>query len=304
MNPNGSDRKRSLCVIGDPVAHSKSPLLHNTMCAILGFPFEYGYQTVKKDGLEHFLAQAAAQGYAGFNATMPFKELLLPYLDGLDPLAEKLGAVNTVCIRDGKLYGYNTDCPGYIAALRARGFEPAGKRTVVLGGGGAAKAVAVGLCEAGAAVTVVNRTLARAQAVADLCPGAAALPWTALDLRSTCVSPASDPRSTGVSPASDPPLELGNVQLLVNATPLGMEGQGQFQDLDFLQMLPASALVSDLIYHPAPTLLLTRAAELGLETMDGFPLLIHQAILALEHFSGRSIPVEAVLPALEQAVKS
>lgn len=282
MNVTLTNTAKKLCVIGDPVTHSKSPLLHNTMCRLLGLDYLYLCQTVKPDGLADFLAGAKALDYAGFNATMPFKELLLPYLDELDPLAKKLGAVNTICIRDGKLYGYNTDCPGYVAALRQRGFDPAGKRAVLLGAGGAAKAVALGLSEAGALVSVLNRTLDRAQAVAALCPGqAVALPWTADTL-------------TQVLPQAD---------LLVNATSLGMAGQGQFDGFDFLRALSGTALVSDLIYHPAPTRLLQEATALGLETMDGYPLLIHQAILALEHFTGQTIAPGQVLPVLEAAVK-
>lgn len=280
MNVTLTNTAQKLCVIGDPVVHSKSPLLHNTMCRLLGLDYLYLCQTVKPDGLSGFLAGAKALGYAGFNATMPFKELLLPHLDHLDPLAAKLGAVNTVCIQDGKLYGYNTDCPGYVAALRRRGFDPKGKRAVLLGAGGAAKAVALGLSEAGAEVLVANRTPAKAEAVAALCPGR--------------IRPVSWPAA-----GAD---ELAQADLLVNATSLGMAGQGQFEGFDFLELLPETCLVSDLIYHPAPTELLKHAAALGLETMDGFPLLIHQAILALEHFTGQAIPVDAVLPALERAV--
>lgn len=273
---------RTLCVIGDPVSHSKSPLLHNTMCRVLGLDFAYHCQTVKANALADFLTEAKAQGYAGFNATMPFKELLLPYLDSLDPLAEKLGAVNTVCIKDGRLYGYNTDCPGYIAALRERGFDPKGKSVVLLGAGGAAKAVALGLCEAGAAVTVLNRTLEKAQGVANLCPDrAVALPWSGQTLAQI----------------------LPHADLLVNATSLGMAGQGQFSSFDFLGFLPKTCLVSDLIYHPSPTALLEKAGSRGLATMDGLPLLIHQAILALEKFAEVDIRPADVLPVLEEALR-
>lgn len=275
---------RTLCVIGDPVAHSKSPLLHNTMCQVLGLDFTYHAQTVKADALPDFLAQAKEQDYAGFNATMPFKELLLPHLDYLDPLAKKLGAVNTVCIKDSKLYGYNTDCPGYIAALKTWGFDPKGKTAVLLGAGGAAKAVAVGLCEAGARVAVSNRTAEKASPLKALCPDRISiLPWLE-----------QDPTLSGV---------LNTADLLVNATSLGMAGQGQFSSFDFLSTLPSTCLVSDLIYHPSPTALLEAADGLGLETMDGLPLLIHQAILALEHFAEVKIDPAAVLPVLEEALK-
>ena len=279
MNISLTNTAKKLCVIGDPVIHSKSPLIQNAMCQELGLDFIYLCQSVKPEGLSDFLAGAKALGYAGFNATMPFKELLIPYLDELDPLAKKLGAVNTVCIRDGKLYGYNTDCPGYVAALRHGGFDPAGKTVLLLGAGGAAKAVALGLAEAGAAsVSVANRTREKAQAVVDLIPGVGkVIDWDGSSLQEAAAE----------------------CQLLVNATSLGMAGQGEFDDLSFLNALPQGALVSDLIYHPAQTLLLKRAKELGYQTVNGLPLLMHQAILALEYFTGQSIPAQRVVPLLE-----
>lgn len=283
---------KQLYVIGDPVSHSKSPLLHNTMNQLLGLDYVYGCKTVKKDSLEDFLTEIKGSNCAGFNATMPFKELLLPYLDEVEPLAARLGAVNTVCIRDGKLYGYNTDCPGFTAALRRRGFEVAGKRALLLGAGGAAKAVAVGLCAAGAEVLVANRDAGKAKTLAALYPqGIQAISWNE------------------VAPSE----RLSQVELVVNATPVGMDkGDGNSpQNLtdilpklkELLTFLPKTALVSDLIYHPAPTAFLQEAEQLGLAVMDGFPLLIHQAILAFEHFSQHSVPVDRVLPALEAAVR-
>lgn len=274
---------QKLCIIGDPVTHSKSPLLQNAMCQALGLDYVYLCQPVKPEGLADFLAGAKALGYAGFNATMPFKELLIPYLDELDPLAKKLGAVNTVCIRDGKLYGYNTDCPGYIAALLTVGFTPRDKRVLLLGAGGAAKAVAVGLADAGAArVTVANRTRQKAQAVAELIPGQGAVTdWDAEALKE----------------------EAARCDLLVNATSLGMAGQGEFEDLDFLAALPQGALVSDLIYHPAQTELLKRAAELGYTTLNGLPLLMHQASLALQEFAQTRISPAAAIPIMTEALR-
>lgn len=284
MNIELTNTAKKLCIIGDPVVHSKSPLLQNAMCQALGLDYVYLCQPVKPEGLGDFLAGAKALGYAGFNATMPFKELLIPYLDELDPLAKKLGAVNTVCIRQGKLYGYNTDCPGYIAALLTAGFTPRGKRVLLLGAGGAAKAVAVGLADAGAArVTVANRTRSKAEAVAGLIGGqGAVIGWDLDALRS----------------------EAAECDLLVNATSLGMAGQGEFEDLDFLSALPRGAVVSDLIYHPAQTLLLKRAKELGYATLNGLPLLMHQASLALQEFTGSRISPAAVIPVMTDALRS
>ncbi len=273
---------KKLCVIGWPVSHSKSPLIHNTMISALALDYEYLCQPVRPGELAAFLDRAKAEGYAGFNATMPFKEELLPYLDGLDPLAEKLGAVNTVCIKEGKLYGYNTDCPGYIAALRGVGFEPTGKHALLLGAGGAAKAVALGLAEAGATVTVANRTAEIAAAVAALAPSfMSTIPWTAEALARTA----------------------GEADLLVNCTSLGMAGQGEFGDLSFLEALPQGALVSDLIYHPPETALLRAAKALLHPTVNGLPLLMHQAILALEHVTATPLDAAAMAALLEPLLR-
>ncbi len=270
---------QKLCVIGDPVTHSLSPLLHNTLCGELGLPYIYLCQSVTRATLGDFLRGAKALGYAGFNATMPFKELLIPYLDGIDPAAEKLGAVNTVCIKEDKLYGYNTDMPGFVASLRHGGFEPRGRCALVLGAGGAAAAVAAGLGEAGAKVVVANRTVEKAQRVAALANGTAV---------------GFDPDALA--------RETSRAELLVNATSLGMAGQPPFPGLDFLENLSQDALAVDLIYHPAQTAFLERAAQLGHPTMNGLPLLLHQAVLALEHFTGTSIPLKTAIPLLEKTV--
>lgn len=275
---------KKLCIIGDPVTHSKSPLLQNAMCQALGLDYIYLCQPVKPEGLEAFLTAAKTLGYAGFNATMPFKELLIPYLDELDPVSKKLGAVNTVCIKNGKLYGYNTDCPGYVAALLAAYFDPRDKSVLLLGAGGASKAVAVGLADAGAkTVTVANRTREKAETVAGLIPGRGAV---------------TDWSVAALSEAA------GRCDLLVNATSLGMAGQGEFDDLSFLESLPKGALVSDLIYHPAETLFLRRAKALGYQTLNGIPLLVHQAILALEKFTGQRVPPAVAIPVVTDALRS
>ncbi len=270
---------RKLCVIGDPVGHSLSPLLHNTLCQTLALPYIYLCQPVTRETLGDFLQGAKALGYAGFNATMPFKELLIPYLDGIDPAVERLGAVNTVCIKNGKLYGYNTDMPGFVAALRHSGFEPMGRRALILGAGGAAAAVAVGLREAGAKVVVANRTAEKARRVAALADGAA----VGFDIDTLAG-------------------EASQAELLVNATSLGMAGQPSFPDLAFLEDLSQGSWAVDLIYHPARTAFLERAEVLGHPIMNGLPLLLHQAVLALEHFTGTSIPLETAIPLLEQTV--
>ena len=152
---------KKLCVIGDPVLHSKSPLLQNAMLQALGLDYIYLCQPVKAGEAARWLEAAKTAGYAGFNATMPHKEDLLPLMDVLDEDARLYRSVNTVCIKDDKVYGYNTDGQGFLQALLDAGFDPRGRRVVLLGAGGAAKAVALKLAQQRvASVTICNRTLA------------------------------------------------------------------------------------------------------------------------------------------------
>lgn len=275
---------RKLCVIGDPVMHSRSPLIQNAMIGELGLDYIYLCQPVPKGQGGAWLEAAATAGYAGFNATMPFKEELFPLLDEVEPFAQTCGAVNTVCIKDGKYYGYNTDGPGFLMALAHLGVEPRGKRCVLLGAGGAAKAVALALAEAGAErVVICNRNVARAEELCKLVPER--LSAHEFTIKELCK-------------------QLEGADLLVNCTSLGMEGAGtDFEDLSFVEALPDGAAVCDAIYAPPETQLLRVARERGLRTMNGLGMLVGQAVLALEHFAGAPIDRErakaAALKALE-----
>lgn len=260
---------KKLCVIGDPVLHSKSPLIQNTMIRELGLDYVYLCQPVPRGKCKQWLDCAKFAGYAGFNATMPHKEELVPLMDELDADAALIGAVNTVCIRDGKACGYNTDGEGFLRALADESIHPSGKNVLVLGAGGAAKAVCLKLAQVGAEVTVCNRTLEKAAAICALDPA---------HLR-----PAGFDAPTLYKEAQD-------CDLLVNCTSLGMAGTaGQFEDFSFLDGLRLGVPVVDLIYAPAQTELLRQAKQRGHKTVNGFGLLVNQAVLALEHFTGAQI---------------
>ncbi len=272
-----------LQVIGDPVLHSKSPVLHGAMLSALGLDAAYDARVVRRGELPDYLRWARDHGVAGFNATMPHKEDLLPLLDGIDPAARLTGAVNTVCLREGAWVGFNTDGAGALSALgEVLGFDPAGSTVTLLGAGGAAKAVALALAEAGAErVRVCNRTLERA---GELC--------------------ARHPRLT---PAPFDPDTLERLcrgaDLLVNCTSLGMEGcPRQFEGFSFLDALPPHGAVFDLIYHPAETELLAQARRRGLRAMNGLPMLVWQAVLALEHFLNRPLDRGAMAAAASAAL--
>ena len=275
---------KKLCVIGDPVLHSKSPLIQNTMIQALGLDYEYVCQPVKREELPAWLDRVRTEGWAGFNATMPHKEALIPYMDELDEDAKLYGAVNTVCYRNGKLYGFNTDGSGFARALAMCNIPIKGTKFALLGAGGAAKAVTLKLVQQGAGqVTICNRTVEKAAALAAHAPDVLSVTgFSNEELSAACAG----------------------CDVLINCTNLGMAGSPEFETLDFVDALPKGAPVCDLIYHPLKTDLLARAEAQGHPVMNGLPLLIHQAILALEHFTQTKIDAAAMLPLVEHALAS
>jgi len=251
-------------VIGWPVTHSRSPRLHGFWLRELGIDGAYVPLAVPPERLAAALKGLAALGFRGANVTVPHKTDALELCDSLDPAARAIGAVNTVVVgADGTLAGSNTDAMGFLANLRQEsGFSPDGKRTVVLGAGGAARAVAWALADAGAgAVSVVNRTLSRAEALAmDFGGPLTARPWTALAEL------------------------LADADLLVNTTSLGMQGAPPLE-VD-LTPLGAHAVVNDIVYTPLETQLLRQARDRGLTAVDGLGMLLHQAVPGFESWFG------------------
>ena len=276
-----TNETKKLCVIGDPVGHSKSPLIQNTMLQALGLDYIYMAQFVPRGGAEAWLKAAKTAGYAGFNATMPHKLDLVPLMDELDEDARMYGAVNTVALREGRAYGYNTDGRGFYQALLDKDIDPKGRTAVLLGAGGAAKSVALKLAQQGAkAVFVCNRTLEKAE---ELCAHDALgrmrpAEFDAETLKRLCA----------------------RCDLLINCTSLGMTGvNAQYEDVSFLDALPEGVPVCDLIYAPAETLFLREARERDHPTMNGLSMLIWQAVFALEQFTQTSIDGQAMKQVLE-----
>lgn len=269
-----------LQVIGDPVLHSLSPKIHGAMLAELGLEIPYTAHVVRKGGLPEYLVWAKENGVTGFNATMPHKEDLIPLLDELGEDAARFGAVNTVCLRDGKLTGNNTDGEGCLAALKEAGMWPA-KKIVVFGAGGVSKAMALKLAASGAErVWVCNRTVSKAERL--------------------CVLP--NMKAADFDPET---LELlcAQADLVVNGTNLGMEGcPDQFRSFGFLDALHVGAGVFDAIYHPAETGLLARAKAKGLKVCNGLPMLVHQAIFALEYFLDRPLDHERMADVIKSVL--
>ena len=276
--------QKKLCVIGDPVEHSLSPVIHNTILRRAGLPYEYGRVQVKAGDTEAFLRRAIREGYAGFNATMPHKTALVELADELDADAKLYRAVNTVVLREGKIRGCNTDGRGFLQMLAESGISPQGRTVLVLGAGGAARAIVLKLAQSGAArIFVCNRTLSRAEALAEEFPAQiTACPFDQQTLSDCALF-------------SD---------LLINTTPMGMTAVAeQFDSLAFLEQLPGGVPVCDIIYSPPETPLLCRAKELGHPTMNGLGMLIYQAIFALEEFTGTEIDAAAMMPSVKAALR-
>ena len=271
---------KQLYVIGDPVAHSLSPLLHQTMIDQTGAAYRYDVRTVRPEELPAFVRWAKDGGCAGFNVTMPHKEAIRPLLDEVDTTAASCGAVNTVCIREGRAIGHNTDGTGFLDSLAGQAFYPQGRTVLLLGAGGAAKAVGHALAAAGAGrIIVCARRLERAAALAAQLPGC----------------------GEGIVLAQDAIQQAAAAcDLLVNATPLGMAGSPAFARLDFLQAMPPHAVAYDLVYHPRRTALLEAAARQGLRTVGGIDLLIRQAVRAFTFFTGETPDTAALYDALRE----
>jgi shikimate dehydrogenase len=254
-------------IIGDPVAHSRSPAIHNAAFAAVGLDWVFVAFPVPAGGAAAALAGIRDLGIAGLNVTMPHKTDAALACDVLSPTAAALGVVNTVVVIDGKLLGDSTDGEGLLRSLRDEGVEPGTIRAVVLGAGGAARAIVHGLGGCGATVTVAARRPEAAEAAAALAPGGMAV---ALGAVADAISQAD---------------------VVINATPLGMAGEAPPFDPD---VLVGRRLVLDTVYHPVETPLLAAARARSVPAVNGLGMLVHQAAIAFELFTGITPPLDVM----------
>jgi shikimate dehydrogenase len=271
-------------LLGHPVGHSLSPVMHQAAFAAAGLNAVYLPWAVAPDRLA-----AAVQGLhamenlLGVNVTVPHKEAIVPLLEGLTPEAEAVGAVNTLLAREGKLLGDNTDGAGFLAALREDlGCEARGLSAAILGAGGAARAVAMSLARAGARrLVLLNRNVDRAKRLAELVA-------------------ARHPAGCQVTAQPLHPIwripEVAEIRLLVNTTSVGL--QSSDPPLFDYASLSAPIVVCDLIYNPPETPLLRAARAQGCQAGNGLPMLLYQGALAFERWTGKSAPVQAMREAL------
>lgn len=271
--PTGATRVAG--IIGDPVRHSLSPVIHNAAFTALGLDWVYVAFPVPRGAGRGAVAAMRTLGIDGLSVTMPHKEDAAAVCDELSPHAERLRSVNAVARRDDdSLFGDSTDGEGFLRALADEGVAVEGRRALVLGAGGAARAVALALVGAGAEVAVAARRPAAAAEAATL-TGAAPLAFDALDAA------------------------VAEADLVVNATPLGMAGEEPPFDAGLLH--PGQA-VADLVYHPSVTPLLDAAARQGARPVGGLGMLVHQAVLAFTLWTGAEAPVEVMRQAARMAL--
>ena len=263
------------CIMGHPVAHSRSPMLHGYWLRTLGIDGAYEFADVAPEDFESFFRGLGRNGFAGGNITKPHKEQAFRLVDRREEAADAIGAVNTVWYENGTLIGGNTDWLGIVLSLDAIAPGWDSGNAVVLGAGGTARAATYGFRQRGLHVALVNRTLARAEQLAADFPGVTAHGYDAL------------------------PRLLGDADVLINTTSLGQAGNPPLE-ID-LQALKRSAVVYDVVYVPLETGLLKAARSAGHRTVDGLSMLLYQAVPGFAHWFGVTPTVTAEQRAILEA---
>lgn len=248
------------CVIGWPIAHSRSPLIHGYWIRKYGLKASYTREAIQPERLPAFVRSLQGNGFVGCNVTLPHKEAVYGLVDEADMLARRLGAVNTIYVRDGLLMGTNTDGEGFLSSLTSSypDFDLSGKTAVIIGAGGSARAVVGALLDAGVSrAAIINRTASRVTELREL---------------------------FGSRVFVAGPERMSGCDLLIHATSQGMEGQAS---LSFdLSLLKPTCIVADLIYTPLKTELLAAAESRGLAILPGLGMLLHQAVRGFELWHG------------------
>ena len=278
-----------LGIIGFPIRHSISPAFQQAALDHLGLDATYEAWEVKPETVGEVVNWLRSPEMAGFNFTVPHKEAVIPFLDEVDDWSTAAGAVNTIVNRNGKLTGHNTDGPGFLRALREAGsFSPHGKNVLVLGAGGAARGVVLALIrDAVGNLTIANRTLDRAQQLSRMARD------NGLDAKAISLE------EEGLAAAA------ASANLIVNCTTVGMShGPDETGTPLPPALIPATALVYDLVYNPLETPLLREAARAGAGTLSGIYMLVYQGADSFKMWTGQDAPVAVMLDAATKAMAS
>jgi len=280
--------RKIMGLIGYPLGHSVSPAMHNTAFKKLGLDCEYSLFEVEPKDLKEAVEGMRALHIAGFNVTIPHKEAVMPFLDEVTEIARVIGAVNTVKNQNGKLIGYNTDGAGFIESLKNDAkIKPKGKHAVILGAGGASRAVTVMLAESGAkTITITDIEAAKAKELTEYVD-------SYFDTSCDNVEVNSQELQRSIAQA----------EILINCTPLGMAPKIKASPLADNIELHKKLMIYDLVYNPAETKLMKTAKAAGAKVCSGLGMLVYQGALAFTLWTGAEAPVEAMRKAAQAALK-
>ncbi|CAM3931688.1 shikimate dehydrogenase [Mesobacillus thioparans] len=257
--------KKLFGVIGDPIGHSMSPAMHNDLFDFYGIHAVYMPFHVSKDNLEAAVKGLKALGVSGFNVTIPHKTDIMAYLDQIDPLAEAIGAVNTVKNENGLLTGYNTDGPGFVKGLEAMDADLDSRSALIIGAGGASRAIYFSMAQAGIQrIDLYNRTAGKAEELVSTCP---------FKVQSKALDRESAEKS------------LKDYQLIIQTTSIGMSPDTEHLPLS-AENISQGAIVSDIIYNPLQTKFLQEASKKGAQIQNGVSMFVFQGALAFEKWTG------------------
>jgi len=275
MKING--KTKILGIIGNPVEHTASPIMHNAVIKKLGLNYVYVPLKVEKNKLGVMLEAIKAANISGVNITIPFKETVIPYLDEIDLIAKQIGAVNTIVNINGTLKGYNTDGQGFLYSLKnIYNISLLEKSVVILGSGGSAKAIAFSLLqEKISELVIINRTLPRAIDLKEKLGMSSKAPILAYSL--------DDPMLNDL---------LSKAQLIINTTSMGMEPNINNAPITNFNWIKKDHIIYDIIYKPMETLFIQKAKQKGAKTLSGLEMLIGQGLLSFKLFTGHEAPYE------------
>ncbi|OAB34012.1 shikimate dehydrogenase [Paenibacillus glacialis] len=281
--PSQPNKTMLLAVIGDPIVHSKSPVMHNAALAALGIEGEYFPLHVSREDLGSAISRIRELGFRGINVTIPHKVDVMAYVDRIDDSASRIGAVNTILNENGILTGYNTDGIGYVRSLKDETqVDLRGKSIMVLGAGGAARGIIYALAqEEPKTIVIANRTEDKAIQMAE--------EWKSL----VNISAITMDKIEGILP---------DIDVVINTTSIGMHPKTSQSVID-PEMIPPGIIVSDLIYNPLTTELLKKSHERGCTIHGGLGMFINQGAYALEYWTGMPAPIETMRTAVLKSLQ-
>ncbi|UCE37985.1 MAG: shikimate dehydrogenase [Thermoplasmata archaeon] len=274
MKRNDSNSKKRICgIIGKPLKHTLSPKMHNAAFKKLGLDYVYDSFEIEESELANTMKNLKKRNFRGLSVTLPFKIKVMEHLDDVDELAEDLGAVNTIVNDEGKLTGYNTDSPAAVEAIRRNKIDLEHHMTIlILGAGGAARAIALPLARMGKDVVIANRTFERARELATKFKSQGTIKVNILD---------------------DIEEIIEDVDMIINCTPVGMKGGPQGSPIS-PELLRKDIIVFDMVYSPKNTELVLAAQKSGAKVIYGYEMFIYQGVMAFEKWTCESAPIDVM----------